>query len=332
MNIKPLSVGLQGYYKIMIGKPDGSIVEATDWFPNIVTDGGLDQMMDGSSPLARICVGTGTTPPAESNTQLENIVSSTTSADAITTSAGSETPLTKTYYWQSRSKRFYFPKGSILGNISEVGIGKDASNLYSRSLIKDGNGVPITITLTSIDVLYVYYTNRIYVPYEEVTNVINLNGVPTNCTIRNGSLSWTDQKYNSDGGIGYYVGSYENWQGVYFSHVVNRTPPAQGSSVNDITGQPPSIIPPSGTGVIGGLLASYIPGTHYKTYYIKYPEGQINYAGGILGGVLATRDRYSGNFINGFSMGFVFDPPIMKNNTQTIEFRFTIRIARHVPV
>jgi hypothetical protein len=66
-----------------------------------------------------------------------------------------------------------FRSGVAAGNISEVGLGWDNSNLWNRALIKDANGDPTTITVLSDEYLDVVSEVRDY-PAQSITGSFNL--------------------------------------------------------------------------------------------------------------------------------------------------------------
>ena len=108
-------------------------------------------------------VGTGSTPPAATDTALENQIAST----------GTVTDHSHSYSYDEQSDTLTFttvntrsfPLGGVVGNISEVGVDFRGLNspwggrfLQSRALIRDAQGDPTTISLGAEDQLVVVYT------------------------------------------------------------------------------------------------------------------------------------------------------------------------------
>ena len=118
----------------------------------------------GASSVSRwFIVGTGSTPPAATDTALENQIAST---DTVTDHSHSYSydEQSDTLMFATVSTRS-FPIGGVVGNISEVGVDFSSSFapwagrfLQSRALIRDSQGDPTTISLGAEDQLVVVYT------------------------------------------------------------------------------------------------------------------------------------------------------------------------------
>ena len=99
-------------------------------------------------------VGTGSTAPTYSDTSLENFLTSANSP----TWTDSPSVLNGSVYEKESSKIFTFALGSVVGNLSELGVALQAStSLQTRALFKDGVGDPTTIVVTALDQLVVTY-------------------------------------------------------------------------------------------------------------------------------------------------------------------------------
>ncbi|WP_351122548.1 hypothetical protein [Shewanella sp. T24-MNA-CIBAN-0130] len=89
---------------------------------------------------------------------------------------------------------FEFPLGAVVGNISEVGLTNMGSSsdlnqeIIARSLIKDVNGNPTTISVGTDDLLVITHTTKITVPFntDVVSNVEFRSGQNTVVTGRFG--------------------------------------------------------------------------------------------------------------------------------------------------
>lgn len=174
----PIIVGLGGWYKIEAVRPDGRRRVLADWFPNLITDGGLNRYTSGSI-ISTCVVGSGNTAPQNTDTQLQTLVASTTSVLSSALGAQGSAP----YYGYSQ-KTFRFAAGAAAGNLSEVGVGWSTTTLFSRALILDGGGNPTTITVLADEYLDVFYELRNYVPTADSTFNIQISATTHACTLR----------------------------------------------------------------------------------------------------------------------------------------------------
>lgn len=170
-----------GYYKlegVKIG-PDGKERRRTiaDWFPNLITDFGLNGW--GTLSLAQMTtncrVGAGTATPAFGNTTLGAQIGATTVVSSGFAATSQATPP----YYYSQTATWRFNPGVAAGNLSEVGNGRTATgaDLFSRALILDGAGNPTTITILADEYLDVTYQVRDYMPTADVPYSIVISGV-----------------------------------------------------------------------------------------------------------------------------------------------------------
>ena len=164
MNID-CKLGLRGRFKLEVTNSQGEVTKQLDWFDNLITDHGLD-LFSGLVPgalhsqifngiLDRCSVGTSSTPPAVTDGALGAEVAGSTS---IFTSGSS---INSAGRYVSFQVTYSFGVGAATGNLSELGIGSSVSHLFSRALIKDGNGDPTTITVLADESLRVSYELRV---------------------------------------------------------------------------------------------------------------------------------------------------------------------------
>ena len=182
------SIGFDGFYLIEVIQQDGTLKQGSGLntpFKNLL----LDNFFKTVSPLgngdtisaepAYCKVGTGSTPPSPVDTYLASQVARIGRSGQSYTYSNS----IATGYWRQVATPFTFPVGSVVGNISEIGVSNyEDSLLLSRSLIKDGLGNPTTITLTATDQLKVKYTLRRTQPTTTTSGVLTLvrDGVSEN--------------------------------------------------------------------------------------------------------------------------------------------------------
>lgn len=168
--ILPCRSELAGFYRLQVRNGRTlKVKKDTGWFPNIITDQGLNARGSESNILGQTQVGSGTDAPATTDTALQSFVASTTTTQDSSPAAQASPP----YYGRFRVTR-RFDEGVAAGNLSEVGIGYGTSGsntdptnarpLFSRALILDALGNPTTITVLSNEVLDVTYELRNYPP------------------------------------------------------------------------------------------------------------------------------------------------------------------------
>jgi hypothetical protein len=196
-----------GFFKIeAINEETGERRVLADWFPNLILDQGLNRLGNRSqvSILAACQVGAGSTPPTTTDTQLETFVAST--ATVVGSNGGN---ISSSPYYSNVQVVYRFAQGTAAGNLSEVGVGWNTSStgsLFSRSLIKNSSGVPITITVLPGEALDVTYEFRLYPPLVDNTFSVNISGTNYDCIMRaagvTGSNNWS-AGYLSTYGTGY---------------------------------------------------------------------------------------------------------------------------------
>lgn len=158
---------VQGQFQLFTLK-DGKADPITHVMSNLLVDGFLAWLDSAASVThgvtsttvnSRCSVGTGSTPPAFTNTALESQIGFANTRVIVNNTA---TYITETDEVEFvNSTRFTFNQGAIVGNISELGIFygnlSTSTDLQARSLIKDLEGNPTTKTITADDQLVVNY-------------------------------------------------------------------------------------------------------------------------------------------------------------------------------
>jgi hypothetical protein len=188
MNEIVATSGIQGWYRLEAFTPDenGEEIPDTrrllaDWFPNLITDFGLNAIGTTTSSHNFARVGTGNTAPTVLDTALVAQVASTSTNQSTVNTAQTIAPF---YIEQVVTKRFAL--GAAAGNLAEVGMGSAASgaNLWSRALIVDGSNNPTTITILPSEILDVTYKIRIIPPTGDVLGNITLASIVYSYTLR----------------------------------------------------------------------------------------------------------------------------------------------------
>lgn len=296
-------------FKLIVhkGNPEQPSKE-TSLFHNLVLDAGLDRLSVGSA-INRVCVGSGNSAPVVTQTALDAFIASTTTTQGSDIS-GTQVATSPYYYWVRRTYRF--GEGIAAGNLSELGIGWSNTNLFNRALIKDANSNPTTITVLADEFLDVVVELRLY-PKMSFTNSFNLldklgniisthtvTGMPLFATA--GSLILGPVSICKD-----QNGDFKMFSGD------------MGAGVN---------VYPAGTEYItssANITISYPSGRSCKAQ-VKFP---LNLGNGTHRSFFAPVKLVS----NGAHFGYKcqIDPPIYKNNTQEIQYSFTLNWDRYVP-
>jgi hypothetical protein len=185
MNIKLPAVRLGGRFRLVTSKDVEckQVVEDTGFFDNLITNTGMNRIggvttnsNDGLSSFRSLCgrfvVGSGSAVPQFTDTALQNPVAFA-SADVETDNESSNYDRG----WYEITVRHQFGQGQAAGNLSEIGIQHTSTSgpLWSRALILDGQGNPTTITVLPDDFLTCYYTLRIMIPKEDVVFNIDVD-------------------------------------------------------------------------------------------------------------------------------------------------------------
>ena len=171
-----VSAGVKGWLKLEAMRPDGRRRLLADWFPNLVTNVGLNRIGQGSYLTACI-VGNDNTAPNVLDTWLFGYIAGTSTRQADTYGARSTAPY---YGWKRITYRFAM--GAATGNIAEVGIASQTTIsgvLFSRALVLDELGAPTTVTVLSDEVLDVTYELRLYPTLTDTTGTMTISGSGT---------------------------------------------------------------------------------------------------------------------------------------------------------
>lgn len=298
------------------------------WFDNLITDAGLDMLAETSSDVLSFCrLGTGNTPPSFADTGLVAQVAST-STNGVGSASGYAAD--DSYIYRRVAKQF--AAGSAAGvNLAEVAMAPQASggNVFSRALLQDEAGNPITINLLEDEVLTVLYELRLYANLTPVVTEEMIDGVPTEVTVQ--AIGWHENTGpgNPDAwlparlGIRGIINNDSPFSGTRLFKVLedfSTTPVNQGDS------------PVSGTLSLG----AYTNGTFRRTITCSLSTSEGNFATGI-GCVKYNTTRTSNltgsgsnsNGIGQFAVGF--NPKIQKDSTKTAQITVGISWGRYTP-
>lgn len=164
-----LNAQLKGRFQFTVKKANGEVKQKTDWIDNIVLDQGLSAL--GNSFVLRVCrVGTGSSNPVASQTELDNQVGSTARSTQSYPETGTRSD--EGYFWVR--KIFRFDAGEATGDLTEVGVGwgDSGATLFNRALILDAKGRRVTVTVLEDETLDVAVELRAYYPLTPIEGQI----------------------------------------------------------------------------------------------------------------------------------------------------------------
>lgn len=293
VNLKSTVGGI--FESIQIIRPDGSIRHELGPFPNLITDDGLDMIGELSNWQSHLKLGTGTTPPAFTDTELENQVAEASNSLSPSANRFSEPPygIYSDVVWTTDP----FPTSQILG---ELGVG-NSNRLFSRTLIKDSEGDPTTIEVLEGEMVRVNYSCIYYAPANDTTGAtsMDIEGVPT-------EVEWIARG----------------------SNVVSNTNPTWSFTSGDMT------VGGTGSGrhrVYAGDIGPVTGSPEGDWSYVSSPsiENETYESGTHMCRATMAMGPFSANLSSGpirsirfkFGVGVYqlqFDPPIPKDNTKTL--------------
>jgi len=318
MNIKLPSVKLGGRFRLVTSKDAEckQVVKDTGFFDNLITNTGMNRIGEVTTNntrsrtnfynlCGRFVVGSGSATPAFTDTALQNPVAFA-SSDPVLDNESSNYERG----WYEITVRHQFGQGQAAGNLSEIGIQHTSTSgpLWSRALILDGAGNPTTITVLPDDFLTCYYTLRIMIPKEDAVFNIDVDYdedgiVPTVVTGR--PLNANNSSISA------------GW-GLQTAAISNR------AYLQFYTG---GLADPTASNPLGSTAASSTNTFSTVPYVTNSFERYVTRTNGLNehnGQDLRTARL---NALMG-SWQIEFDPPLQKNNTQTMQVTFGYSWAR----
>ena len=318
-NVLTAHSGYAGWFKIEAHRVDANGDEipgtrrvAADWFPNLITNAGLDFLgTTGPTYVYTYCrVGSGNTAPAFTDTALVAQVAASNTQQDVTEGVNR----TGTFYaWRRRTVRF--AAGAAAGTLAEVGVAPAATGaLFSRALILDGGGNPTTITILSDEVLDVTYELRLYPTLADATGTVTIASVSYSWIARPLTAATYDNCWSRN--VGFEVGP-RTTSGSSLSPNVADTLPAQNSTITN----------PVAAGTLTAL--TYVTGSYARSFRFDCGLNDANVVGGI-GCFFATGDPTGAQRMFGvWAWGLT---PKLPKNGQTVA-TFTVRMSwgRYTP-
>ena len=278
---------IRGEYELYKRKAGTNEVLEILKFSNLITDNGLQQM--GNSPyLIEYCqLGSGNTDPSVTDTALANKHS------AVYYTSFSMSCLTTPPCTHTSTIKYTFNPGVVTQPISEIGISPATSgNLFSRTLLKDSNDNPTTLTLQSDEYLDVYYYVKTDPILTDIPFSLDIEGVNYTGIIR--SLRVTDNNFWKS-----VSGSFRSGALIYSLTFPGTMPTTLSNSST-----------PTGTGVFSSSTTVSYPANSkiiYRTHTWTPAAGAMSVKSVI----------FSGDY-NSPAIGVEFATPIAKSASQTL--------------
>lgn len=306
-------IGLEGIFNFKLTNTKTGEVREYE-FKNLVLNSGIDYYMTASSTFINGCIlGSSSVPPVATDTTITNILGTSTTFQTSGAGESNTTvlPYYKSYYWTYR-----FIEGVATGNIAQVampygsvnGANNTYTGLFSKALVKDGNGTPITITKLADEVLDVTYTLRMYAPELDVTGTTTISGVNYDYIVRAANAgSWS---------LGSGAASSVSSAKAYTGTIGTQLGTPSGSSGDAAT----------------RTFATYVVGTHTRTATIFWDLNNGNLSGGIRSVYLSFGNNSYGAGIY-FQIQYTANPAhpdttvtIPKDATKrlTLNYQFTV--------
>lgn len=319
MNIKMPTAAISGQFRMVVSEDAAGerVKHDTGFFDNLITDVGMNRVgtvnTNSTSTITafnslcgRFVVGSGSATPAFTDTALAAPVAFASANPVLESESSSYTR-----GWYEITVRHQFGQGQAAGNLSEIGIQHTSLSgpLWSRALILDGAGNPTTITVLPDEFLTCYYTLRIMIPKEDAVFNIDVDYdedgiVPTVVTARplgadnsNPNAGWglqTAATIGTAAALRFYTG------GLAGPTASSPLGSPIGSTTNSFTEVP------------------YVTDSHQR--FLTRTNGLNEHNSETLR--TARLEAL---------MGFwqiEFDPPLQKNNTQTMQLTFGYSWAR----
>lgn len=310
-----MQVGLYGEVKVIVKRADGTVRLDTGFFPNVITNLGLDAIGSGDHSLFNFCaVGGGNSTPLNTNTKLDNFLA--VGLGISSTAKYDYDPVRDTEFYKCSRTVGYRFTGLDNKNISEVGlVSDDRSERHSaltRTLIKNSNGEPTVITVLSGEILELQY--RLWQVFsvkdkdQVITAMIDGVEVPFNVKIRLAGVGGT--------GLGPW-----NYFDVVGRGIMYSTRPRFGTGeLGEITGQ--------SSGQLYGAdihmaWEAYQSSTYKRKFYIDVPITEV---------VHPIRSLLFFTGLGAYQVRFgtvVGDLPIDKTNQDILQLGFEMSWGRY---
>ena len=255
-----MQVELYGEVKVIVKRADDTVRLDTGFFPNVITNLGLDALGNNHNLFNYCAVGGGNSTPLNTNTKLDNFL-------AVGSQISSESkydydPVRDTEFYKCSRTVGYRFEGLDNKNISEVGLVGDYASgqhpAYTRTLIKNSAGEPTVITVLSGEILELQY--RLWQVFDVkdkdqvVTAMIDGVEVPFNVKIR---LAGVGGNLGGSWSYAAVVGAHLTFQGNNYHQFGT-------GELGEITGQNSGL-----TSFYGLSWEAYQPSTYKRKFYVN---------------------------------------------------------------
>ena len=255
-----MQVGLHGEVKVIVKRADDTVRLDTGFFPNVITNLGLDAIGNDNDLFNFCAVGGGNSTPLNTNTKLDNFL-------AVGSPISSESkydydPVRDTEFYKCSKTVGYRFEGLDNKNISEVGLVGDyrpeLHSTFTRTLIKNSAGEPTVITVLSGEILELQY--RLWQVFDVkdkdqvVTAMIDGVEVPFNVKIR---LAGVGGNLGGSWSYAAVVGARLTFQGNNYHQFGT-------GELGEITGQNSGL-----THGYGLSWEAYQPSTYKRKFYVN---------------------------------------------------------------
>lgn len=311
---------------------EGGVLRKSGWGKNLITLAGFNAQLSNTNGVTTCCVvGSGNTPPAESDTLLQAYLGRYTSQ--LVRSYTVTGPDGNGYYAIEKIIRATFNPGALGSgavNIAEAGMAmhnspNSTTPLFSRGLLVDAFGAPTVVSMNaSTEYLDVYWKYTRYVPAEIIgTQDIDILGVmtPHNYIIRPTLIDPSHSQHNIWWGLN---GSPTSPASVPSLHPVVSNTSFSGRNYGprmfdvDIANANQMVIGGNETMQTSYTVDTYVSNSKERTFSLNLGPTDGNLAAFIRSATLKWN-------MMGFQMQF--DPRLEKNATPARVLRLDFKAA-----
>lgn len=323
-----------GFVKIELIEAVTGIVKECYEFPNIILTAGLDGLIAGrtlmNNMLSVLTIGTGSTSVSPSDLHLDELVASTSFDggisdvfDFVAGDGGGPFGLGNPYHNVIKTRVFLEDEANF-PTISELGWRSLATpNIqFTRALIKDVTGSPITIAKTSDDQLRISYEIRGYPPTVQTSGSFVLADSETSHSFTASALEIAVSSLGRNWVFSLKAQAGPDPRGQFFDY---------GAWGGGITAYASASVPGNPTGTVSdwgwssgpvspdseSLVQPYISGTFARTKQAIWEPSAATFGSGGIQGMGITYAAFEE------VMAFYFTPSIKKTDLQRLVFTYT---------
>lgn len=195
------NIGIQGRFQLQIHKANGELKQELEFKNKILNSAWPATGGSASDRFGFFHLGTGTTPPEFTDTTLQARTRWNTSQVNNFVVFSIDYANGKIVHRTSHQ----FTPGQATGTFTEIGIGPNVNgtNLFSRSLIKDSNGNPTSITVLSDEYLTINYFFDVIYPITDIPFTCTIKGTQYNGFIRSSGWSSSNSSWLTNTNTGF---------------------------------------------------------------------------------------------------------------------------------